>query len=423
MKTHSRALMAIGGLAVMLFAGMIYSWSVISSPIAAEFTSWNKLQLSFTFTLVMIMFCVGGLIGGLLNGKVSLRFYLWVSAALFILGFTLSSRTQSLAGLYLGFGIFCGLASGLAYNGVISAVCAWFPEKQGFISGCLLMAFGIGSFFIGKVFQEFTPNVLGAWRTSFLILGFIIFLVLVVCSLFLKAPEKGFQAPLSKRKRTLFINPVSVDASTKEMLSEKTFWLYYAWAVVISFAGFSLISQAGYIAREVNPTVSAGTIATVVGLISVFNGLGRILAGLSFDRYGRRLTMRIINCGFIITAAVLVSAIITDRFFLVVLSFILGGLSYGGVTPTNSAFTNSYFGNTNYPVNFSITNSNLIIASFGSTIAGALYDATHSYLSAILFMAIMAMLGMVLSSLISVNYNKKIARKQIEIHISEKLNA
>ncbi len=415
--------MAIGGLAVMLFAGMVYSWSVISLPIATEFASWSKLQLSFTFTLVMIMFCVGGLVGGLLNEKASLRVYLWVSAALFILGFALSARAQSLAELYLGFGVFCGLASGLAYNGVMCTVCAWFPEKQGFISGCLLMAFGLGSFFIGKFFQELTPSAVGAWRGSFLILGFIIFTVFVLCSLFLKAPEKGFQAPLPKKTKSKFNNPVSVEASAKEMLSERTFWLYYAWAIVISFAGFSLISQAGFMAREVGPSVSAGTIATVVGLISVFNGIGRILAGIAFDRYGRRLTMRLINCGFIVTAAVLVAAILTDSFFLVVLGFILGGLSYGGVSPTNSAFTNSYFGNSNYPVNYSITNSNLIIASFGSTIAGALYDSTRSYLSAILFMAIMAMLGMILSSLISVNCNKIIARKEIELKTSKKLNA
>lgn len=423
MKIQSRAFMAIGGQAVMLFAGMVYSWSVISSPIAAEFTSWNKLQLSFTFTLVMIMFCVGGLIGGLLNGKTPLRTYLLASAALFLLGFTVTARANSLTELYIGFGILCGLASGLAYNGVMSAVCAWFPEKQGFISGCLLMAFGIGSFFIGKFFQELTPNFIGAWRTSFFYFGLIISVVLIVFSFFLKAPKKGFTAPTTKKSKASFINPVSVEASAKEMLTERTFWLYYAWAVFISFAGFSLISQAGFIAREVDPSVSPGTVATVVGLISVFNGVGRILAGVSFDRYGRRLTMRVINCGFILTAAVLAAAILTERFSLIILGFILGGLSYGGVTPTNSAFTNSYFGNSNYPVNFSITNSNLIIASFGSTISGALFDATHSYLSAILFMAIMAMLGMVLSSLISINCNKIIAKKNLEIKISKRLSA
>ena len=37
-------------------------------------------------------------------------------------------------------------------------------------------------------------------------------------------------------------------------------------------------------------------------------------------------------------------------------------------------------------MNFSILNLNLIIASFGSTIAGALYDSSGSYLSTLFLM-------------------------------------
>jgi len=199
------------------------------------------------------------------------------------------------------------------------------------------------------------------------------------------------------------------------MMAKRNFWLYYLWAIVISIAGLSLISQAGFIAKEVQSSISPSTIATVVGLISIFNGIGRILAGISFDRFGRRFTMRIINSGFVITAIVLFTALATNSFLFLIIGFIAGGLSYGGVTPTNSAFTNSYFGTTNYPINFSITNSNLIIASFGSTIAGALFDATHSYMSTFVFMAVMAVLGMVLSVLISHSCNKIIFEKKLKL--------
>jgi OFA family oxalate/formate antiporter-like MFS transporter len=419
MKTQHRALKAFIGQLAMLFAGMIYAWSVLSSPIAAEFSNWNKVQLSFTFTLVMIMFCIGSLVGGLLSGKIKVRYYLWVSAALFIAGFLISSRSQSLLSMYIGFGVLCGLASGITYNGVMSTVCAWYPEKLGFISGWLLMAFGIGSFVIGKVFQHFTPGVVGAWRTSFLYLGIIIFAVFMLCSLFLSAPGKDFVAPPSKKIKKIFSNPVSLDVSAKEMMTKTTFWFYYLWAIVISIAGLSLISQASFVVKEVNASITPGTIATVVGLISVFNGLGRILAGFSFDKFGRRLTMRTINAGFLVTAAVLGTSIMTDNFILLIVGFILGGLSYGGVTPTNSAFTNSYFGNTNYPINFSITNSNMIIASFGSTVAGALFDMTRSYLSICILMAVMAGLGMLFSVLISFSFNKIILEKRRNVEAFE----
>ncbi len=415
MRKSSRTFQALIALIVMLFAGMIYSWSVLSSPIAAEFIKWSKVQLSFTFTLVMIMFCAGSIVGGMLSGKLRMRYYLLISGVLFLAGFYFSSRADSLLDLYLGFGVFCGLASGFTYNGVICTMACWYPDKPGFISGLLLMAFGFGSFFVGKLFQRFTPNAIGAWRGSFLCLGLVISAVFVACSFLLKAPDGDFKAPLPSRTKKLFKNPVSIEVTAREMITKTTFWLFYLWAIAISVAGLALISQASFIAKEVDSSVSPDMIATVVGLVSIFNGMGRILAGISFDKFGRRLTMRTINLGFIVTAAILTSALVTKNFPLLILGFILGGLSYGGVTPTNSAFTNSYFGSANYPVNFSITTSNLIIASFGSTIAGALFDATHSYLSICLLMAVMAVAGTILSALITLSYERYMAQNNIDL--------
>ena len=39
--------------------------------------------------------------------------------------------------LYVGFGVVCGLASGFSYNAVLGTVGAWFPDKQGLVSGIL----------------------------------------------------------------------------------------------------------------------------------------------------------------------------------------------------------------------------------------------------------------------------------------------
>ena len=64
----------------------------------------------------------------------------------------------------------------------------------------------------------------------------------------------------------------------------------------------------------------------------------------------------------------------------------VGGFAYGGVTPTNSAIISDFFGRKNFSLNFSFINTNLIIASFASTIAGKLYDASQSYMSTIFMM-------------------------------------
>ena len=399
MKQLNRWVYAIVGVIVLLFAGLVYAWSVLSTPIAAEFTGWTKAQLSLTFTLVMILFCIGSLLCGLLAGKLSAKNAVRVSAVLFLAGFFIASRCQSPITLYLGFGLLCGLASGLAYNGVMSTMVKWFPDKPGLISGVLLMGFGGGSFLIGKLYQAWTPAGIGGWRTSFVVLGIICCVVLAVCSFFFVAPGADFTVPAGKGGRA--VAAPREDIKPAVMLKRPAFWLYYVWAIAVSAAGLALISQASGVVWEASADQTAASVATIVGLISICNAVGRVLFGGMYDKFGRSLSMQLVNGLFILTSVVLLLAMSSRSVVMVIIGFVIGGLAYSGVTPTNSAFCRAYFGPTSYPVNFPLINSNLIFASFGSTISGALYDASGSYSSTFFLIIGLAVAGVLCSLAIS----------------------
>jgi OFA family oxalate/formate antiporter-like MFS transporter len=394
MKHLNRWIYAIVGVIVLLFAGMIYAWSVLSTPIAAEFTDWSKAQLSLTFTIAMILFCVGGLIGGMLNKKLKTKYYVWTAAVLYLIGFFIASQTQSVGMLYFGFGILAGFASGLAYNAVMSTMSAWFPDKQGLISGILLMGFGLGSFIIGKVYTAWTPAEIGGWRTSFRVFAILWFIIMIIGGFFFVKPGEDFVPPTAGKKKV--VREPASEINTAEMMKKPSFWLYYIWAILVSAAGLALVSQASGIAWQVGPEVSAGAIATIVGLISIFNGIGRVIFGALFDKFGYRLTMILDMIIFIITGVILIMALLSGNFALIVIGFVVGGLAYGGVTPTNSAIISDFFGRKNYPMNFSVINTNLIIASFGSTIAGKLFDASGSYMSTCAMMIGLTVVGFVM---------------------------
>ena len=400
MKHLNRWVYAIVGVIVLLFAGLVYAWSVLSTPIAAEFADWSKAQLSMTFTIVMIMFCIGSLLCGLLTGKLSAKMAVRIGAVLFLLGFFLASRTQSLAMLYIGFGVLCGLSSGLCYNAVMSTMVRWFPDRPGLISGVLLMGFGGGSFIIGKLYQAWTPVEIGGWRASFLVMGIIIFVVLAICSFFFVAPGADFVAPAAKNSKAA-VKIAGKEYKPLEMVKKPSFWLYYVWAIALSAAGLALISQASSVVWEASASQTAGAVATIVGLISICNALGRVLFGGMYDKYGRSLSMQLVNILFIVTSGVLILALTAKSVVVVIIGFILGGLAYSGITPTNSAFCRSYFGPANYPVNFSLINSNLIFASFGSTISGALFDASGSYNATFFLIIGLAVVGILCSLAIS----------------------
>lgn len=394
MKKIERWGYAAVGVIILLMAGLVYAWTIMSKSIGAAYPEWTATQLSVTFTLTMMMFCFGCLGAGVFSKKVNPKIYIRIAAVLFFAGFLLAASVQDTPLLlYIGFGGMCGLGSGIAYNAVMSTLSLWFLDKQGMISGILLMGFGVSSFIVGKFFAALSPADGGdAWRITFRIFAAVICLTLAVCSFFLKKPEEDFVPPADKKKT----KAPAMEATTGQMLRLPAFWCYYVWAILLSCAGLALVSQASGIAGQVGANAADGTIATVVGLISVMNGIGRVFFGSLFDRSGFRTAMLVDMVMFIAACVLLITALQTEQFVMLIIGFCAGGLAYGGVTPMNSAVTSDFFGHINYSMNFSIINTVLIFASFSSTIAGKLYDMSGSYMSTIAMMLGATVFGFVI---------------------------
>ena len=53
MKNLNRWIYAAVGVVVLLFAGLIYAWSVLVAPISQEFPNWSNTSLSLTFTICL----------------------------------------------------------------------------------------------------------------------------------------------------------------------------------------------------------------------------------------------------------------------------------------------------------------------------------------------------------------------------------
>ena len=379
-----RIFYAVVGVAVMLFAGFVYAWSILSAPIAADFPQWSNAQLSLTFTICMAFFCLGGMAAGLLSKRIPVGVNVMISAALFLLGFFLTSRAQSLPLLYFGYGVLCGTASGFAYNAVMNVMPRWFPDRQGLISGVLLMGFGASSMIIGSAFTALTPAAPGAWRSSLLFMGILMAIVLFFCSFFF-SPPKECQSSASLGPRAGG-GEQGLDLAPGAMVRRPSFWCFFLWATLLSAAGLVIIAQARSVALTAVPDIDPGALSFAVGLISVCNGLGRVAFGALLDKAGRRATMCCVTCALVLGAALLFFSLTIGSRVLLVAGFIFTGLGYGGGPTMTAAVTKQFYGQHSYPVNFSITNTNLLVASFASTAAGAIYDATGHYVAVFLLL-------------------------------------
>ena len=139
------------GIIAMLFAGVLYAWSILKSPLTTEF-GWSASALALNFTLAMSFFCIGGLLGANLSKRAGHRIALIVAGILALMGFVFTSMlpSTSVGMLYITYGVLAGLGIGIAYNVIISTVSIWFPDKKGVCSGCLMMGFGASALILGN---------------------------------------------------------------------------------------------------------------------------------------------------------------------------------------------------------------------------------------------------------------------------------
>ena len=390
LSSPKRWVYAVLGVLLLTCAGLIYAWSVFVAPLEAEF-GWSRSQTSLTFSICMSLFCLGGLSAGFISKKKSTKFNMILASVFLLVGFLMASMVKSLISLYISYGVLCGFGVGIVYNSVISTTTKWFPDKQGFISGILLMGFGFGGMILGQVATTLM-NTLG-WRNTFVIFGIVFCLIMILGSIFLKSPDENFTAVLSKSE-AVATTEASINMTPGEMIKRKSFWLFIVWAILLSASGLALIGHATPCAELLGAKPTFATFAA--GLISIFNGLGRVLFGYLFDVMGRKKTMTLINIIFIIATGTLILAISSSSLPILVTAYVLTGLSYGGAPLSGSAFANKFYGKKNYSLNFAIINLNLIVASFlGPYLAGVLQTSSGTYLSTFVCMLVFGVIAFV----------------------------
>ena len=182
------------------------------------------------------------------------------------------------------------------------------------------------------------------------------------------------------------------DYTTKEMLKSFTFWRAFVCMAFITAVGNTVISFARDLMLSVDAIPTLAT--TLVGVLSVFNGIGRILTGAFYDSLGRRITMISANVLTIVAAAVTLIGVIIHSLPLCIVGLCLTGLSYGSCPTVTSAFSASFYGQKYFSTNYSITNFNLIVASFIATFSNSLLISTGSYIAPFILLLILAVSAM-----------------------------
>lgn len=384
------------GAAAMLFAGIIYAWSILKVPFATDL-GFDSEALALNFTLTMSFFCVGGLVSTPLLKYLGVRLTLVLSGVLAGTGFVLSSLPEAgeLGLLYLTYAFMAGLGIGIAYIVIISTVNAWFPDKRGTSSGVLMMGFGASSLILGNLANSLFGSPLG-WRNTYLVIGCALAAVLVLVAFIIRRPDGSVVLPAPRPKARVREEDFEAkDYTPVEMIRRFSFWRVFVAFTCITAVGSSVISFARDLALSVGAT--AGLATTLVGVLAVCNGLGRIITGASFDAMGRRFTMIAANILAIAAASITLIAVYVGSLPLCIVGLCLTGMSYGAVPTNAAAFIAAFYGSKHAGTNLSVANVNLMLASFMATACSSIQAATGTYAIPFAVLLSMASVALVLN--------------------------
>ncbi|MBR3704771.1 MAG: MFS transporter, partial [Oscillospiraceae bacterium] len=348
---------------------------------------------------MLLSFCLGGLVGGILQDRIGSKPVCVCGVALFGTGILASSflpASAPIALFYLTYCLLAGMGTGFAYGAVLSCIQKWFPHRRGFATGLAVSAFGLSTVVFSPVISAMLsrmslPMTLRTLAVVFLVLG------LGACTQ-ISLPDKAYLD-------SLHLPAASVSSTESKTLSQAIrmvpFWLLFAGAFLYNGTWNMLTPLIKGLGVERGLSETAAVMC--VSLTGITNAAGRLLMSSLSDKLGRVKTL-VLLCATTLASALLLIFVSGPLYLLVVL---VTAFAFGAQAAISPATSTDFFG-----PRYSATNYGVIMLSLGlssltfNAISNALYAASGNYTSTFIMGAVTALLAAVAFLLIG-RLNKK----------------
>ena len=342
--------------------GVSYSFAAFFTSLSEAFDA-RRADVSLVFGLSGLVYFVLGAGAGMLADRFGPRLVCSLGMLFIACGLIASSWATSMWAIYAASGVGIGVGIALVYTPAIACVQPWFTRRRGLAAG--IASAGIGA---GTVVVPLAATLLIAalqWRGAMQWLAAGVLLFGLGSTLLLKRAPSATAAPGAA---------VSGHTLRQALRSSDFRWMYLAvlLASPSMFIPFAHVSAA---ARDLG--VSDGQAVGLVGLIGIGSLVGRFAIGALADRFGRPLTLALSQASMGLAYLAWAGA---DGYVAMVWFSLWIGLSYGGIVSLLPALCMDLFGARAVS---SIIGTLYTAAAFGNLlgpwIAGALFDALHSY--------------------------------------------
>ncbi len=339
-QLRNRWTIALAAVVMQICLGAAYGWSVFVKPLIAA-NHWTLTQVSLNFTLAILFLGVGTIVGGLWQDRVGPRRVATVAGVIYGLGYIVAgfaSRGGSLYGMYLGYGVIGGIGMGMGYITPVATLVKWFPDRRGLMTGVAVAGYGAGALIFSPIAARLIQT--SGVPMTFWVFGVAYLILVVLSAQFYANPPEGWRPAAWTPTSAVAKSATTANFTVAQAMRTWQFWLLLVLLFLNVSAGIMIISQASPMAQQMvnmTPVAAAG----MVGLISIFNGAGRVFWAWVSDYVGRAPVFFML---YAIEAVILFLLPGVHSITVFSIMFAIIGLCYGGGFGTMPSFTADFFG-------------------------------------------------------------------------------
>ena len=355
----SRWMVPPAALCIHLCIGQAYAFSVFNLPMSKLIgitesapDDWKLTSLGWIFSIAIVFLGLAAAFGGTWLDRVGPRKAMVAAAACFSGGFLVGAAgisTHQLWLVYLGYGVLGGIGLGLGYISPVKTLITWFPDRPGMATGMAIMGFGGGAFVASPLsvmlMKHFSTETHIGVAETFMVLGVVYFIVMMIGAMLVRVPAEGWKpegwTPPVVQNAMITTQNVHIDDAMKT----PQFWLLWGVLCLNVTAGIGVLGQASAMSQEMFPgRITPASAAGFVGLLSIFNMVGRFFWASTSDYIGRKATyMCFFALGILLYAVVPWSGQTGSIFFFVAFYAVILSM-YGGGFATIPAYLRDVFG-------------------------------------------------------------------------------
>lgn len=357
--------------------GSAYTFSAFVQPLQHEFGA-SRGSVSLVFALSGFLYFSFGIVSGRLADRWGARRLAVIGMALIGGGLALASVARTLMEVYLAYGLGIGLGIGCAYVPVVGVVQRWFDKRRGLASGLAVSGIGVGTLAMPPL-AAVLIEALG-WRDAYLALGIGAAILGIGMSLLIVSDprDRGLHADGVDSDPRPTTRPQGM--TVQQAVGSAQFKSLYAACLICSFAVFVPFVHLVPFAQDHG--IEQTRAALLIAMIGAGSTFGRFFLGGVADRIGRAAFLVVTYIGMTVAMAIW---IVAESFAALALFAVVLGSFYGGWVAVLPAVVMDRFGGANLSAIIGVLYTSVAVGTLiGPSVAGFLFDMTHSYHSAII---------------------------------------